>query len=79
MGPVYSKKLGRMETENEFKQRVYTDLDMADKKLFKHLHNDQNVLAFPYGGYTKETLEICRSLGIDVTFTVKRGLTRLGK
>ncbi|MEC0182263.1 polysaccharide deacetylase family protein [Paenibacillus peoriae] len=79
MGPVYSKKLGRMETEDEFKQRVYTDLGTADKKLFKHLHNDRNVLAFPYGGYTKETLEICRSLGIDVTFTVKRGINSPGQ
>ena len=36
------------------------------------MRND--VLAFPYGAFSRPLLQVCRNLGIDVTLTVKAGI-----
>ncbi|RUT28185.1 xylanase deacetylase [Paenibacillus zeisoli] len=78
-GPMYLEKLKRKETKEEFKLRVKTDLSKAQAMLKEKLKNDIDVLAFPYGAYTKSTLEVCRELGIKITFTVKPGINKKGQ
>lgn len=78
-GPMYLEKLKRKETDAEFKSRVKTDLSKAQAMLKEKLKNDIDVLAFPYGAYTKSTLEVCRELGIKITFTVKPGINKKGQ
>ncbi|MBB6735370.1 polysaccharide deacetylase family protein [Cohnella zeiphila] len=74
--PVYGPKNGvkRTETRQEYLARITTDLDKADRKLQQELGNSREALAFPYGDYSPDLLKVCRQLGIDVTFTVKRGI-----
>lgn len=78
-GPMYLEKLKRKETNEEFKSRVKTDLSMAQAMLKEKLNNDMDILAFPYGAYTKSALEVCRELGIKITFTVKPGINKKGQ
>ncbi|WP_068619390.1 polysaccharide deacetylase family protein [Paenibacillus tuaregi] len=78
-GPMYLEKLNRKETMTEFKARVKKDLSQAQAILKQRLGNNMDVLAFPYGAYTKETLQVCRELGIKITFTVKPGINAKGQ
>lgn len=74
--PIYGLKNGvkRTETREEYLARMTSDLEKADRKLRQELGNTRKALAFPYGDYSPDLLKVCRKLGIDVTFTVKRGI-----
>jgi poly-beta-1,6-N-acetyl-D-glucosamine N-deacetylase len=78
-GPIYSPKDNAKETEAQFENRIYKDLLKAQMKLHQEVGNNYDVLAFPYGAFSEDTLKVCRSLGIEVTFTVKRGINGPGQ
>lgn len=78
-GPIYVDKLKRKETSSEFQARIRSDLSRANQLLNQKTGNTYNVLAFPYGAFSKRTLSVCRELGIDITFTVKRGINTYGQ
>lgn len=77
--PMYLKSKGRIETEQEYDQRVIRDLTEADRVLREQVGNRYDVLAFPYGDYSPRLLNLCRKLGIQVTFTVKPGINGPGQ
>lgn len=79
MGPLDDKKHKHIESERDFEQRVHQDLAQAGQILREKLGNVNNVLAFPYGGYTDSLLSVCKELGIQVTFTVKKGINGPGQ
>ncbi|WP_044879507.1 polysaccharide deacetylase family protein [Paenibacillus sp. IHBB 10380] len=79
MGPLNDKKHNHIESEGDFKQRVHHDLAEAGNILREKLGNVNDVLAFPYGGYTDSLLSVSRELGIQVTFTVKKGINGPGQ
>lgn len=73
--PIYLKDKQRRETTKEYRQRVTTDLAEANAILEQKLGpGEDKIVAFPYGAYNKQVLDICRKLGIQVTFTVKSGI-----
>lgn len=78
-GPLYWQSEGRKETEQEFEARITADLSKAKTELHSQLGNSYDVLAFPYGAFSADTLGVCRKLGIEVTFTVKRGINHAGQ
>ncbi|WP_337926671.1 polysaccharide deacetylase family protein [Paenibacillus caui] len=78
-GPIYSAKDARKETEPEYEDRIYNDLSRAKEMLHRELDNTYDVLAFPYGAFSEDTIKVCRELGIEVTFTVKRGMNHAGQ
>jgi biofilm PGA synthesis lipoprotein PgaB len=71
---IYLKHFNRMETEQEYENRIYNDLLKAEIRLREELGNTRGVLAFPYGSYSLTTLKIARKVGIEVTFTVIKGI-----
>jgi biofilm PGA synthesis lipoprotein PgaB len=77
--PIYLKSTQRKETEEEYKRRVTNDLKQANDILNKKLGIQNNVLAFPFGGFSQSLLDICEQLGINVTLTVKMGLNKPGQ
>ncbi|MCJ8011906.1 polysaccharide deacetylase family protein [Paenibacillus sp. KQZ6P-2] len=79
MGPEDNKTLHRVETEGEYTTRVTRDLGLSDEILREKLGNTRNILAFPYGGYSKPVIDICHKLGIQVTFSVKQGINSPGQ
>lgn len=74
--PQYLKKLNRKETREEFRARVKQDLKQAEMRLKQMLGNTYSVVAFPYGAFNKDVLDVCKELGIYVTFTVKPGINQ---
>ncbi|MCD9023224.1 polysaccharide deacetylase family protein [Cohnella silvisoli] len=76
---IYLKDKKRKETEQEYEQRVTSDLKKANDILFQKLGAPNHVLAFPFGAFSKPLLKICNQLGIDITLTVKSGLNKAGQ
>ncbi|MCC3377529.1 polysaccharide deacetylase family protein [Cohnella sp. REN36] len=74
--PLYMNINGekRIETRQEYLARITKDLDKANQVLADKLGNKRKIIAFPYGDFSKDLLDVCRKLGMDVTFTVKRGI-----
>ncbi|MDR9852418.1 polysaccharide deacetylase family protein [Paenibacillus sp. VCA1] len=79
MGPEDNKTLRRVETNEDYVRRVTRDLALSDQILREKLGNTRNILAFPYGGYSKPVIDICHKLGIQVTFSVKTGINSPGQ
>ncbi|MFC4598674.1 polysaccharide deacetylase family protein [Cohnella hongkongensis] len=77
--PRYLKKENRLETEEEYEKRVYEDLRQANEILQRELGRTNYALAFPYGAFSETVLDVCKRLGIDVTFTVRPGLNAAGQ
>ncbi|MDI3257975.1 MAG: polysaccharide deacetylase family protein [Kyrpidia sp.] len=74
--PIFLRGKGRVETEREYEERVRNDLALAQERLDAELGKQPRVLAFPYGAYNDTVVEIGRSLGIQLFFTVKEGFNR---
>ncbi|AZN39130.1 polysaccharide deacetylase family protein [Paenibacillus albus] len=78
--PMYLKAKHRKETTKEYRKRVTSDLAEANTILAQKLGTDEDkIVAFPYGAYNKQVLDICRKLGIYITFTVKSGINAKGQ
>ncbi|SEP12156.1 polysaccharide deacetylase family protein [Paenibacillus sp. OV219] len=78
--PMYLKAKHRKETAKEYRKRVTSDLAEANTILSQKLGIDEDkIVAFPYGAYNKQVLDICRKLGIHITFTVKSGINAGGQ
>ncbi len=77
--PRYLKKEKRLETEEEYEKRVTEDLRKANDILQRELGKPNYALAFPYGAHSQAVLDICKRLGIDITFTVRSGLNAAGQ
>ncbi|MEI7025464.1 polysaccharide deacetylase family protein [Paenibacillus sp. y28] len=72
-------KENRLETEEEYRERVKTDLIRADRRLEDELGIQERLLAFPFGAYNETALQIGRELGIGFFFTTAEGINVPGK
>ncbi|MFD0620762.1 polysaccharide deacetylase family protein [Paenibacillus sp. GCM10027629] len=79
MKPVLSKRLylkdyKRIETKEEFTIRVTKDLTLSERMLRQKLGNTYGVLAFPYGAYRPEVIQVAKKTDISLMFTVNAGI-----
>lgn len=72
--PEYLPNLHRPETMQEYRNRIDNDLREADVELHSELGNTRNILCFPYGKYSLTTLEVAKAQGIDLLFTIGKGI-----
>ena len=74
---------GRMESEDEYRQRVYDDLAACRATIDRHLgHADaprRQALAWPWGAFSATALEIGRELGFRVFFATTFGANPPGR
>ncbi|GLX69987.1 polysaccharide deacetylase family protein [Paenibacillus glycanilyticus] len=75
----YLKKEQRVETDEEYHNRVKTDLEKAEQHLKAELGNKRSIIAFPYGAYNADVLAILNEVGITLSFTVKEGINGRGQ
>lgn len=66
------------ETSDEYKARVREDLVKAHELLVRELGEQDNILAFPYGAFSDELLEVMKEIGINHAFTIRPGLNERG-
>jgi peptidoglycan/xylan/chitin deacetylase (PgdA/CDA1 family) len=70
---------GRMETEEEFCVRVETELAAARDIIAKEIGASPRAMAWPFGTYAPESLEIGQRLGFELFFAGTMGANRPGK
>ncbi len=75
----YLKEEDRVETDEEYHTRIKTDLEKAERRLAEELGNTRGIIAFPYGAYNDEVLDILHEVGVTLSFTVKEGINDRGQ
>lgn len=78
-GPIYLEDQKRMETQEEYYNRVKADLSLANELLATKLGNTRSILSFPYGSYSDTTMQIAKELGTDLYITIKEGINSPGQ
>ncbi|MCE5170595.1 polysaccharide deacetylase family protein [Paenibacillus profundus] len=72
---LYLKDKQRVENDEEYIGRITGDLATAEKRLHQELGNTQGIIAFPYGAFNKDVIGVMNSLKIELSFTIKKGMT----
>lgn len=72
---LYMKDQERVETDEEYIGRITGDLATAEKRLREELGNTRSIVAFPFGAYNEDVLRVLKTLNIELSFTVKQGMT----
>lgn len=74
LGPIYSDMLQRMETEEEYKERIKLDLQSAERRLYEELGDQPKLFCFPYGEYNETLVKVGKEIGIELFFTIDEGI-----
>jgi len=61
------------ETEQAYLERIEKELVLSKRTTDERLHQDTISLAFPYGAYNQEVLDLCEKAGYRLCLSVKRG------
>jgi biofilm PGA synthesis lipoprotein PgaB len=70
----YNQSTNQLETDNEYKTRILSDLTKADDILNVKLGNKVNLLCLPHGQYNKTVIDIAKQSNILYLFTGKEGI-----
>jgi len=65
---------GDSETEEDFRERVLTDFLNSRNVIKENLGYEPLMFAYPYGEYSKETVDLLREAGFQFAFTVYKGV-----
>ncbi|MBE3588687.1 MAG: polysaccharide deacetylase family protein [Thermoanaerobacteraceae bacterium] len=71
---IWLRRENRLETEEEYRKRVISDLAAARELLEEKLHQSVEQIAWPYGVYNKPLVEIAQSLGYRFCYTTQPGM-----
>lgn len=71
------KQDGRSETQEEHRGRIYQDLKLSKERIEEMLRQPVVAFAYPFGVYTPEVIEVARSLGYLLMFTIEPGVFQL--
>ena len=72
------ERMGRMETAEEFRERLHTDLSACKQIMERELGREVVSLAWPWGTFSAEALDIAKGLGFSVFFTTAVGPNTAG-
>lgn len=73
-GPIYSENLQRMETYEEYRERIKKDLELAEQRLYDELGAQPKLFCFPYGEYNEAMVAAAKEIGIELCFTIEEGI-----
>lgn len=76
--PIFLPKENRMETEEEYRKRVASDLSLSDTILHQEIGNDLDLLCFPHGIYNETLIQLANQAGIQYFFTGEEGFSLRG-
>lgn len=65
---IYDKKSNAYESEDEFRKRIFDDLNLSRKLLKDRLSKGSCVLVWPYGRYNDICLEEAKKSGFTINF-----------
>jgi len=61
------------ESDEQFHQRIKSDLQQSSDIVFKHLKLRPRVMVWPFGEFNRETLDIAQSLGFSLSMSLQEG------
>lgn len=67
---------GRLESHLAFRDRVYRDLLTSKNLIEKKLGTSVITLAYPFGEYSNETIQLAKKAGYQMGLTVKTGVVQ---
>lgn len=70
---------GKVETQEQFENRVYRDLQVSKNMIEEKLQQEVITLAYPYGVHSNDTIRLAKKAGYKMAFTVTPGLTLIGE
>lgn len=73
-GPIYLEDQKRMETQEEYNNRVKADLSLANELLGSKLGNTRSIISFPYGSYSDTAIQVAKDLGTNIFITIQEGI-----
>ncbi|NTZ16105.1 polysaccharide deacetylase [Paenibacillus sp. JMULE4] len=71
---LYLEQKKRQEDENEYRNRISTDMKFMEKRLQQELGFQPKLLAFPFGAYNTAVVEEGGRVGIELFFTIEEGM-----
>jgi len=74
---AYLIEEGRIETEEEYRSRIYEDLRRSKEILEQGLGVYVDVFSVPYGWKNEEVVEVARGVGFEYIFTIQPGLVSM--
>jgi biofilm PGA synthesis lipoprotein PgaB len=74
---AYLPALGRYETDEEFRERIRSDLARSIEILTVRLGKRPRILTWPYGAFTGIGIEEAKKLGFEMTLTLEDGYSKL--
>ncbi len=76
---AYLPALKRYETDEEFRERVRSDLARSIDVLTARLGTRPRILTWPYGAFNRIGIEEARKLGFEMTLTLEDGYSSLSR
>lgn len=77
MNRRYGLKKMKGENSELYKELIKTDLLKIHDKIHDKTGITMNAVAFPFGGYSTETIEILREIGYKAAFTCTEGINKI--
>ncbi|TCZ70204.1 polysaccharide deacetylase [Paenibacillus albiflavus] len=77
-GPIYLPDKQRVETQEEYYDRIKEDLSKANDLLNSKLGNTRNIISFPYGSFSDTTIQVSKELDMHLYITIKEGINKPG-
>lgn len=71
----YNAQTKSYETDEEFTNRVQTDLQKNNELIKKHLGKNIPVMTWPYGAYNSLSIKAAENVGLKMQMTLRAGLT----
>ncbi|MGB6407814.1 MAG: polysaccharide deacetylase family protein [Planococcus donghaensis] len=63
----------KLETQQEFEDRTFTDLSTAKNTIEKNVGTQVVAISYPYGEYTEDTIRLAKKAGYKMAFTIHNG------
>ncbi len=70
---IYDPKSKTYESDEEYRKRVYEDLVKNSEFLKRITGKKPRAIVWPFGEYNEEILQIAKSLGMEIAFTLDDG------
>ncbi|MEW6624630.1 MAG: polysaccharide deacetylase family protein [Bacillota bacterium] len=71
---AYLAAENRTEAQEEYIERIYTDLEKSKRELEDGLKTRVDFFSVPYGAKNAEVEKVCLDIGMNYIFTIKPGL-----
>ncbi|GMK47451.1 hypothetical protein PghCCS26_45810 [Paenibacillus glycanilyticus] len=75
---IYIPDKGRLETKQEYMERIKSDAQLIENRLKLELKNSNQMLAFPFGVFNSTSKKLEKDAGVTLFFTTSPGINGPG-